>query len=163
MRQPRLDGGLTPCRFRVPWRFNYVIMMVEGDMYKVMSLLSWIWQLPQNIIGCLITSLMCYEVFPGAYGWCNSSSTGSVSLGSYVILGSGRDINTYRHESGHQKQSQLLGPLYLLVIGLPSLCWAGLWCNLKMVRHFTESNISYYDFYTERWADKLGGVTRNER
>ena len=103
---------------------------------------------------------MCYEIFPGAYGWRNSSYTGSVSLGSYVILGNGRNLNTYRHESGHQAQSKILGPLYLLIVGLPSICWAGLWCNAGMIRHFRESGISYYDFYTERWADKLGGVNR---
>lgn len=31
---------------------------------------------------------------------------------------------TIKHEYGHQLQSYILGPLYLLIIGLPS----GLWC-----------------------------------
>ncbi len=47
----------------------------------------------------------------------------------------------------------LLGPLYLLVIGLPSLLWAALHEKVAPGR-------SYYWFYTERWADRLGGVER---
>jgi cation-transporting ATPase E len=49
-------------------------------------------------------------------------------------------------------------PLHLtlisaLTIGLPSF----LWCNLPaMRRRRKEQGISYYAFYTERWADVLG-------
>lgn len=57
------------------------------------------------------------------------------------------------HEFGHTVQALCLGPLYLLVIGLPSLVWAGLpW--LKRMRQ--RKGISYYRLYTESWADKLG-------
>lgn len=63
---------------------------------------------------------------------------------------------TKKHEYGHSKQSLYLGPLYLIVVGLPSITWAELYKNFKR-------EISYYDVYPENWADKLGEVNRNGR
>ena len=57
-----------------------------------------------------------------------------------------------RHEYGHCRQSRILGPFYLLVIGLPSLLWALWWTPGR--------SVGYYSFYTERLADRLGGVKR---
>lgn len=57
------------------------------------------------------------------------------------------------HEYGHGIQSLLLGPLYLPLIGLPS----AIWCNSPYwVRMRKERKISYYAFFPERWADRLG-------
>ncbi|WP_237558582.1 hypothetical protein, partial [Cellulomonas carbonis] len=58
------------------------------------------------------------------------------------------------HERGHVKQSIYLGWLYLPVIGVPSIIWAG----LRRLGLF--AGRSYYSFYTESWADRLGGVKR---
>ena len=76
---------------------------------------------------------------------------GSVSLGLFVFLSKGRE-DVLPHEFGHSIQSLILGPLYLLVIGLPSIIWAGLPAceNIRRKRR-----ISYYDFYTECWANRL--------
>lgn len=52
-----------------------------------------------------------------------------------------------------QLPQNLLGLLYLLVIGLPSLLWAWL-------HRYIAPDKSYYWFYTERWADLLGRVKR---
>ena len=75
---------------------------------------------------------------------------GGISLGDYIIVCS-HNAKMVKHEYGHCLQSRRLGWLYLIVIGLPSILHAGL-CRCR--RH------SYYDFFTERWADKLGGVER---
>lgn len=64
-------------------------------------------------------------------------------------------VRTKKHEYGHSRQSLYLGPLYLIVVGLPSIIWAGFVYNL------VRKEISYYDVYPENWADKLGGVNRN--
>lgn len=59
------------------------------------------------------------------------------------------------HEYGHSMDSRLWGPLYLLVIGLPS----GL--HLLVRRWFKArfpSLENYYDFYTERRANKKAGI-----
>ena len=59
------------------------------------------------------------------------------------------------HEFGHTLQSQKLGWLYLFIIGIPSIIWAGCFEGYRK-----KHNISYYTFYTEQWADRLGGVKR---
>lgn len=90
---------------------------------------------------------------------------GGISLGKYSIVNTGHyriDISeslkrdTVRHEAiGHAKQSLYLGWLYLIVIGLPSIIWAGLYGSV-----IKPTKNGYYRFYTESWADKLGGVKR---
>lgn len=50
----------------------------------------------------------------------------------------------------------MLGPLYLPLIGLQSLCHAAVHydlCGKKKYKPYTH-------FWTERWADRLGGVRR---
>ncbi len=75
----------------------------------------------------------------------------SVSLGGFIFIGRGRD-DIVPHEYGHSIQSLILGPLYLLVIGLPSIVWAG-FRPCENVRR--KRSMSYFDFYTEKWADFL--------
>lgn len=83
-----------------------------------------------------------------------------VSLGNYIIVESksitpSPKLNTtLHHEHGHQIQSRRLGPLYLIVIGLPSLLG-----NIYS-RIFHKSAEWYYKQPWEAWADKLGGVER---
>ena len=87
---------------------------------------------------------------------------GAISLGIFQIyadkyLGNrAKYVELVRkHEEGHRKQSKMLGPLYLIVIGLPSLIWATLHSTVGRL-----GAVDYYSFYTERWADRLGGVKR---
>ena len=63
--------------------------------------------------------------------------------------------NYILHESGHSMQSRWLGPFYLIVIGAPSLIWAG--CFKKWRQ---KTGTSYYWFFTEAWADKINNVKR---
>ena len=57
------------------------------------------------------------------------------------------------HEYGHTIQSLILGPLYLIVIGIPSTLWGFLpFLNKKR----KSEGISYFSFYTEKWANHLG-------
>ena len=53
------------------------------------------------------------------------------------------------HEYGHCLQSVMLGPLYLVVVGLPSFVWA------NVIYHRIEG-VKYTWFYTESWANYLG-------
>ena len=92
------------------------------------ELLLYLWQLPQNLLGELLVLIYRPE---GSYDY---------------------DGNTEKHEWGHTRQSRMLGPLYLIVIGLPSLLWAAWWNPGRKA--------GYFDFYTEKWADRLGGIER---
>jgi hypothetical protein len=135
---------------------------------KLLKLLFlFLWQLPQNIIGAICTlnydKLQLYYARDGdpveVYfkKWFRSG----VSLGDTIILDSmyydAIDWTLYKcidHEYGHQRQSKILGPFYLILIGIPSLLG-----NL-VFRLFKINSKYYYKQPWERWADKLGGVTR---
>lgn len=118
--------------------------------------LFWLWQLPQNLVGLLVVTILDarkiqLEGEPLFYAH-NSRWLKSVSLGDFIIVNWQKgSITTIRHEQGHQVQSMYLGPLYLIVIGLPSLI--GNLINRKV-------KINYYRLPWEHWADKLGGVER---
>lgn len=134
----------------------------------LLEILYWTWCLPQTLLGFFVKLFLNgkkakYIINDKTYIVYNTDKTwlGGISLGKYVCLGINQDReNTIKHEHGHQIQSLILGPLYLLIIGLPS----GLWCwfiwNLvnKIRVKKGKSYLSYYWFYPEAWANKLGGV-----
>ena len=57
------------------------------------------------------------------------------------------------HEYGHTIQSLLLGPLYFIIIGIPSTLWGFLPLLAKKRK---EEGLSYFSFFTEKWANGLG-------
>ena len=64
------------------------------------------------------------------------------------------------HEYGHAMQSKLLGPFYLFVVGIPSVC-RFIYSNLYAKKHKVSWN-GYFKGFPENWADRLGGVNRNK-
>ena len=122
------------------------------------NIILYLWQLPQNVIGLLLVLILQPEEsydMDGCRLYYATRMRGGISLGRYVIVRSWmKDYtgNTERHELGHAKQSRMLGWFYLFVIGIPSILWAAWWNEGR--------NRDYYSFYTERWADHLGGVNR---
>ncbi len=62
------------------------------------------------------------------------------------------------HEYGHTIQSLILGPLYLILIGIPSTLW-GFWGGKKR----KEKQIPYGAFFTEKWANRLGERVTGEK
>ena len=132
---------------------------MKGLKNRAISLALWIWQLPQNLLGLLLVSILKPEDsydFNRARLYYAPRMRGGISLGRYVIIAEHymADFKVWDHELGHARQSRLLGPFYLFVVGLPSLLWAAWWNEGR--------GVSYYSFYTERWADRLGGVSRDE-
>jgi len=123
--------------------------------------LLYVWQLPQNTVGFLVT--LCLhrriarrELRGGGFVCFCFRRFGGLSLGRYLVVHRYADERLVRHEYGHYRQSKLLGPTYLLAVGLPSILWAGLFPMVRRLRPST----SYFCFPTERWADLLGGVDR---
>lgn len=116
---------------------------------------TWIWCFPQMLIGLIIRIATRAEHHGDHYRY--NYKHGSVTLGTYIFLcpSHWNDEETLKHEQGHTKQSYILGWLYLIVIGLPSLIWC---CCFEGYRR--KHNKSYYDFYTEKTANILGGVKR---
>ena len=82
----------------------------------------------------------------------NNNPCYGVSLGYFIFLQEHykSDTITHRHEYGHQIQSLIFGPLYLIIIGLPS--------GLSNLWNTAKDDYTYYNYPWERWADKFGGV-----
>jgi len=130
-------------------------------MKTFLNIVLWIWQLPQNLLGLFFLLFLKPEfsiVFRTSKIYYSTEMRGGISLGHYIFLNDKywekEDGDSELHEYGHGLQSIYLGPLYLFVIGIPSILWAAWWNDSRPV--------SYYAFYTERWADYLGGVNRCE-
>jgi hypothetical protein len=123
--------------------------------------LMFTWELPQTILGGILLLIYRKKLtrwildIPYAWAWTGSFRWG-VSLGQIIVLGYIYNYKTVLHEHGHSMQSLYLGPLYLLVIGLPSITF-NILGRLGMV-----NNSKYYDRPWEAWADRLGGVDRRE-
>lgn len=109
----------------------------------------YIWQLPQNIIGWIITLFLPHAFTSNGCEFYKWNGNG-VSLGNYIIIPKyKRTIFIVRHEYGHHIQSTYLGPLYLIVIGIPSAIG-------NILHRFIKFN--YYKQPWEAWANRLGGV-----
>ena len=141
-------------------------------MKTVKEILLWIWQIIQNIAGLIVIAIMGYDkVLTAPNGnkvYISKKMSGGISLGKYSIISDyyirkcKTDdeilvLDVTKHEAlGHGTQSRWLGPFYLPIVGLQSIIWAGLY---GAVIPYTKNG--YYKFWTERWADKLGGVVRS--
>lgn len=125
---------------------------------KIKNIVEYIWQLPQNICGIVwrnikkdsiivrVGSTEASEVNAKIY---LMKSGGGLALGKYIFIN-----QTYKdqslvikHECGHVRQSKILGPLYLLVIGIPSILHACL--NNYIGCCWKDGKYNYYHFYTE--------------
>ena len=62
------------------------------------------------------------------------------------------------HEYGHTIQSLILGPLYLIVIGIPSTLWGFLGGKKRR-----DEQVPYGAFFTEKWANQLGEQVTGEK
>lgn len=132
-------------------------------LVNFIKILRYIWELPQNILGLYIRrgyvlkevyniDGMETEVYYSKY------SPSGISLGKYIVL---NPLNIacsdrykeriIRHEHGHQIQSMIWGPLYLLTVGVPSVIRYTL-AGKGLLK------ISYFNAYPENQADMFGGV-----
>lgn len=129
--------------------------------------LLYLWQLPQNILGLILLLWYkhekVYHRLNGRTFYFTTEMPSGISIGNYIIMNREDKEDGMKHEYGHSIQSRMLGPLYLLIIGLPSLCG-----NIYDALFHTSFNgwtyeMSYKWYYNqpwEAWADKLGRVTR---
>lgn len=121
------------------------------------TVLIWMWCFPQMLVGLIVKIATKARKKDGCYHY--DLERGSVSLGEYIFLcpQHWNDKAVLKHERGHRKQSLILGWLYLFVIALPSIIWAGCFNGYRR-----RKGVSYYAFYTERWANKLGGLDKED-
>lgn len=136
-------------------------------MNKLKSSLLWLWQLPQNLCGIIYRSIsednrICVIENDDSRSVgaevCLQKHKGGVTLGKYIFINQDYIDKeaVIKHECGHVKQSKILGPLYLLVIGIPSILHA--WLNNYIGCCWKNGEYNYYHFYTEKWTNKLMGI-----
>ena len=126
-----------------------------------MKVLSWLWQLPQNILGLLVITVTRAKKTEDGIWLCGYLFDSAISLGDYVIFQKYRVTDkAIKHEKGHQKQSRMYGWCYLLIVGLPSIA-RNIW-DRSMHKNWTTTRRAtwYYGGFPENQADKLGGVAR---
>lgn len=147
---------------------------MKGILYFIWQ---WTWGILQSTLGLLTFLLHIRDKHYFYHGaviteWNDKSS---VSLGMFVFVTKEpyfydklkdeytKDDLSKRllvHEYGHTIQSLILGPLYLIIIGIPSTLW-GFLPNLNKKRK--EEQISYFAFFTEAWANRLGEKVTGEK
>lgn len=126
-------------------------------------LVQFTWGLPQNLVGLIAFLVMGKKYKHDRF--CNAFVTyvetdkpfGGISLGIFIFVNAKRSEgwleDTRIHEYGHTIQSIVLGPIWVLVIALPSL----IWCNFKPIcKYRKEHDVSYYTLYCEGWANLWG-------
>lgn len=138
-------------------------------MRKLKTVLLWLWQFPQNLIGLLLVlitgarkdAIYTHGQWSNYYVARRFAGGWGVCLGEFIVFGySSIPLKSNQHELGHRKQSRVLGWLYLLIIGIPSA--TGNIINRVFHKNWKrEKRIKwYYNLPWEKSADKLGGVWR---
>ena len=133
-------------------------------MQKFTEILLYIWQLPQNIAGLIMLLIYqrekTYHKLNGRTFYYTTKMISGISLGNYIIIKKEDWGVSMCHEYGHSVDSRRLGPLYLIVISLPSLLG-------NIYNRIFHSNWKYSDscewYYNQPWeksADKNGDVDR---
>lgn len=136
---------------------------VDYTSFNFWSVLLSIWQLPQVVIAAIVMLFALIFAKKKAFiPFVNGKLTVwelrlnldwnapfCFTLGPFVITPFRVKDETLLHESGHSIQSIYLGPLYLLVVGIPS----ALLVSTKRI--FKKSHEWYHSKYPEKWADNL--------
>ena len=140
--------------------------MKEISKYVVLTLL-FVWELPQNLLGLLVYVIMksrkkIVHAVPEAHRLFIQTPNTGVSLGWFIFWTPAGNRFTYlnndcrMHEYGHARQSAMLGPTYLIVVGIPSITRV---IYRKWYRKiFSQDWKNYFNGFPENWADRLGGI-----
>ncbi len=128
------------------------------------------WEMPQTALGALnlarelVTNNVASMERQRGRIFVELRGVGAVSLGYFVFWGT-VDSKVVRvnpsnkdHEYGHALQSRMLGPLYLPIVGVPSVLRVAYASAQWIVTR--QPWDGYYDGFPESWADRLGGVRR---
>lgn len=125
----------------------------------LLSIVLVIWQLPQVIIGLIFLAIFRNKTtYTNSYShitvWNINSGkafgTACFSTGPIIVTCDGAQDKTIRHETGHSHDSLLLGPLYHIIISIPSICL--FW--YKRIKQ--KDSEWYYSHFPENRAEKYG-------
>jgi len=163
---------------------------MKDFLIKVKNVILYIWQLPQNLLGLLLITIYKKKVYPSKkikqvvkklrekYNLtifiADTESLNrhkilrwfsGFSIGKYIYLPENAVDSEIFHEAGHTIQSKILGPLYLIIVGISSAVFCNLWDRI-FHREWTATKRRewYYSRFPEKWADDLGAkrITFND-
>ncbi len=149
------------------WNVVKVVLKVLVGIFR------WIWFFPQNLVGgsvalyCLVFYRKNTRFFTIQDGTIivvsDKQPFWGISLGDFIILTEKcfHRPCVVRHEWGHRFQSWMTGPLYLLIVGLPSVI--NYHTQPKIEGSYEHKTNWYYNRYPEKGADKLGKVKPEKR
>lgn len=137
---------------------------------SIYTLLQWTWGLPQTLIGSALYLAHRKDKHFNLNGACATvwDKDDGLSLGKFIFLPKQEVIKSDEpaaedkivvskdmamHEYGHTVQSLILGPAYLLLVGLPSLVWSR---HPHFKKKRMRTGLSYYAPIFEKTADRLG-------
>ena len=111
-----------------------------------------IWQILQNLIGIGFwvyfklrgdVETIVRNKYSRVYR--SKHMVGGISLGNFAFVSNNlaKKETAVRHEQGHMWDSKVMGPLYLFIVGIPSI--------LNAAFKFTKC---YYFWFPEVWANK---------
>lgn len=144
--------------------------------HPILIAVLFLWQLPQNVVGLLVLlyafarPALCPRktqtvppILSFERGRLFVQGRIGVSLGQFVFWfgmrkteGLGVSTVNKEHEYGHSLQSAMLGPAYLLIVGLPSALRA--LYSRRCYRRHGRGWERYFHGFPEYWADRLGKV-----
>lgn len=151
--------------------------MNQTAQYVLKEIKEWVltfWTMIQSTLGLILIGITwaeevdfkvkdkTYKIYIARY--LNSFWSG-VSLGEYIVFAKKDYVDeiSVRHEYGHHIQSLILGPLYLLLIGIPSVL-GNVWDRIAHRKwSYWKREQWYYTQPWEQWADEFGGITLSDR
>ncbi len=134
-------------------------------------LIFWTWCLPQSLFGLI--GFVLYKMIgkveatkdykgvlvtfikaPPLKGWSGFSSGQFIFLHSRYLKPENKESYEWliRHEYGHTLQNFLLGPLYLIIVGISSSLL------FLYTRKNPDCRSKYHTIFPESWANKLAGL-----
>lgn len=149
---------------------------VSYEKCNIYILIQYIWGLPQTLLGFIVLLINIknkHYFYHGAI-ITERNVPSSVSLGMFVFTTTNpmKDKRTKNkipdeelskrllvHEYGHTIQSLIFGPLYLIVMGIPSTLWG----FLPYFQNKRNNGVSYFSFFTEKLANYLGEKVTKEK
>lgn len=136
-------------------------MKYKGVLWWIVFTLLCIWQLPQLLVALVMLPFIgkLKLVADRHFNFCfvGEKMSGGISLGPFAFISKNLNNSQRREEyiahelDGHTVDSKIWGPLYLFVVGIPSV--------MNAAFDFTEC---YYDFYTEKRANKFANLRVDE-
>lgn len=131
----------------------------------IIKILLYIWQLPQHILALILLAIYKpkeKQQYKRSTVHILHKGNFAVSLGEHIFIHKDwlTSKNIIPHEYGHTIQSYMFGPLYLIVIGIPSIV-QNILSSYFHKRGNSTMLLNYYNRFPENWADTLGGVKRS--